>query len=296
MAGNLLSVEMNGSVMRRLGGASTGMTNYGPFGFAPLTGCRSAFNGQWAEPAGRYALGNGYRTYLASMLRFSGADALSPFNAGGTNAYAYAIADPINRLDPTGHFSLSSALRSLFGRSGRSVGQGRAAELVDRASRTGPAVFMGNGMAVGFAPKKHRLVIQGHGNTESRMQITGPGSERHFATATEVHELLRNDPAVNGWLAESRSIELIMCYGAGTVTPGPLPFAQDLANNSGLRVKAYRGPVIATTPEPYDNWFEHIRTRAQVKNIELPWVKYSDQPESPSGISEYYKPRYFKPA
>ncbi len=51
------------------------------------------------------ALGNGYRWYLPALMRFNATDSLSPFGAGGPNAYAYCHTDPINYNDPTGHIS-----------------------------------------------------------------------------------------------------------------------------------------------------------------------------------------------
>ena len=50
------------------------------------------------------ALGNGYRIYNPALMRFHGPDAWSPFGRGGLNAYAYAADDPVNHLDPSGHF------------------------------------------------------------------------------------------------------------------------------------------------------------------------------------------------
>jgi RHS repeat-associated protein len=56
---------------------------------------------------GAYPLGDGYRMYLPSLMRFSAPDDASPFGAGGVNCYAYCAGDPINRADPTGHNPLS---------------------------------------------------------------------------------------------------------------------------------------------------------------------------------------------
>lgn len=50
-------------------------------------------------------LGNGYRAYHPVLMRFHCPDSLSPFGAGGLNAYTYCDADPVNHRDPSGHLS-----------------------------------------------------------------------------------------------------------------------------------------------------------------------------------------------
>lgn len=62
-----------------------------------------AFNGEALENTGWYLLGNGYRAYNPGLMRFHSPDALSPFGAGGLNAYMYCAGNPIAFSDPTGH-------------------------------------------------------------------------------------------------------------------------------------------------------------------------------------------------
>lgn len=65
---------------------------------------RLGFNGELHEPGlGWQILGNGYRVYNPVLLRFHSPDNQSPFGAGGLNAYAYCLGDPINAHDPEGH-------------------------------------------------------------------------------------------------------------------------------------------------------------------------------------------------
>ncbi|WP_256365330.1 RHS repeat-associated core domain-containing protein [Pseudomonas sp. PDM25] len=62
------------------------------------------FNGESIDPVmAGYHLGNGYRTYIPSLRRFTSPDGMSPFQAGGINSYGYCEGDPINKIDPSGH-------------------------------------------------------------------------------------------------------------------------------------------------------------------------------------------------
>lgn len=66
--------------------------------------CSLGFNGEVRDPqSGWYLLGQGYRAYNPTLMRFHSPDSLSPFGAGGVNPYTYCAVDPINFVDPTGH-------------------------------------------------------------------------------------------------------------------------------------------------------------------------------------------------
>lgn len=81
--------------------ASPAYTPYGSVSPTPLP--MLAFCGERRDPvAGFYHLGNGHRIYNPTLGRFLSADRLSPFGAGGLNAYAYCLGDPVNHRDPTG--------------------------------------------------------------------------------------------------------------------------------------------------------------------------------------------------
>lgn len=103
----LLPTDGHGSVLLGLWDGQAGSAHaYAPYGHNPTARSASglaAFNGERLEPASQlYLLGN-YRLYSTTLRRFLSADSLSPFEAGGLNAYAYCSGDPINYTDPSGH-------------------------------------------------------------------------------------------------------------------------------------------------------------------------------------------------
>jgi RHS repeat-associated protein len=102
----LLVTDQHASVLKVIHAARHHPIAYSPFGHAihnrQQTLC--GFNGQIHEQhAGTYLLGHGYRGFSTGLLRFKGPDSLSPFGAGGLNAYAYCRAEPVNHVDPSGH-------------------------------------------------------------------------------------------------------------------------------------------------------------------------------------------------
>lgn len=81
---------------------------YLPFGHLNVEDGRRMkllFNGQYLESLLHcYFLGNGYRAFNTTLMRFMSPDSLSPFAMGGLNGYAYCRNDPVNLHDPSGHF------------------------------------------------------------------------------------------------------------------------------------------------------------------------------------------------
>lgn len=65
------------------------------------------FGGEFLDNSlDNYHLGNGYRAYNPELMCFTCPDDASPFGAGGLNPYVYCSGDPINKLDPNGHFNI----------------------------------------------------------------------------------------------------------------------------------------------------------------------------------------------
>ncbi|MCU1763733.1 type IV secretion protein Rhs [Pseudomonas sp. 14P_8.1_Bac3] len=90
---------------------------YSPYGHRAAPGS-PGFSGEQLDPqTGLYLLGNGYRGYSPTLMRFISPDSVGPFAAGGLNPYAYCAGDPINRIDPTGHFweAILSGVLSVVG-------------------------------------------------------------------------------------------------------------------------------------------------------------------------------------
>ncbi|PHM74164.1 RHS repeat domain-containing protein [Xenorhabdus kozodoii] len=123
----LLGTDNQGSV--RVSQAETGAETryrYAPYGQqaeAESNPDLPAYQGERLDAVGGvYHLGNGYRTYNPVLMRFTAPDSQSPFGAGGLNPYAYCLGDPINRSDPTGHFSLGGLLGIIGGAIGLVIG------------------------------------------------------------------------------------------------------------------------------------------------------------------------------
>jgi len=114
---HLLATDQQRSVLAILDATRPHHLAYTPYGHrTPENGLLSllGFNGERPDPVtGHYLLGNGYRAFNPVLMRFNSPDSWSPFGEGGLNAYGYCVGDPINRLDPNGHFSFKSLLSSM---------------------------------------------------------------------------------------------------------------------------------------------------------------------------------------
>lgn len=107
----LLASDLNGSIQRHHSALEQAVVAYLAYGHRFSTGEQSSrlgFNGQLQDQlTGCYLLGNGYRAYSPTLMRFVSADNLSPFARGGINAYCYCSADPVNAIDSSGHMKIT---------------------------------------------------------------------------------------------------------------------------------------------------------------------------------------------
>ncbi|MEO3726364.1 RHS repeat-associated core domain-containing protein [Pseudomonas syringae] len=110
----LFGTDQQQSVLAELGEEQLTDCAYSPYGHRPVEGglfSLAGFNGEQLDrTTGLYLLGNGYRAYSPTLMRFLSPDSMSPFGGGGLNAYAYCLGDPVNRVDPTGHISWQTIL------------------------------------------------------------------------------------------------------------------------------------------------------------------------------------------
>ncbi|MGY2342043.1 RHS repeat-associated core domain-containing protein [Pseudomonas sp. SDO5532_S415] len=112
----LLATDKQNSVTNAFDATSRQTNAYTPYGHhLPEDGLTRllGFNGEQADPVTRHYLLGNYRYFNPVLKRFNLPDRLSPFGAGGRNAYAYCNGDPVNRSDPTGHFAALAILQTV---------------------------------------------------------------------------------------------------------------------------------------------------------------------------------------
>lgn len=235
----LIGTDMQGSVFLAVASSGRLARAYSPYGYCSLDlhpeyGGRIQFAGELRDRfTGCYTLGNGYRGYHPELKRFGSPDSLSPFGDGGLSTYAYCRGDPVNRIDPSGHVGVASALQLLHPLRSRfspsPVTKPMQLRKVLYPDMQDVKIY---GDAFSFSDKngtRYNLVTHGDG----KKALLGG----QILTPSELHaDLLARGETFGGY-SEAR---LISCHGAdhGKRSPG-----QQFATLSGLRTKTYLGIV-----------------------------------------------------
>lgn len=113
----LLATDSKHSVIAEITATTSNPIAYAAYGTQSaqqqvVTGL--GFNGELREAhLGWYLLGNGYRAYNSTLMRFHSPDSWSPFGKGGLNAYMYCEGEPVTGSDSTGHFNPAKWLRNI---------------------------------------------------------------------------------------------------------------------------------------------------------------------------------------
>lgn len=107
---SIMAVDNSNTVMTELRDSGKAQFAYTPYGHRTVQGESNnplAFNGEILDtPTDCYLLGS-YRLASPRSYRFYSDDDQSPFGKGGLNSKAYCAGDPVNNVDPTGHFPVA---------------------------------------------------------------------------------------------------------------------------------------------------------------------------------------------
>ncbi|MFT0516441.1 RHS repeat-associated core domain-containing protein [Pseudomonas faucium] len=176
------------------------------------------YNGELRQPAtGWYLLGNGYRAYNPTTMRFLGPDSLSPFDAGGLNSYAYVAGDPVNYTDPDGHFRFFSKFRDFSGN----------AQLVK-----GTYVYMANHPE---RKNKQAITVVTHGKAGELASAWNNLSADEFVRGV----------SKAGFNPREHDIHVIACHSANATASNGPSFIEQVANQTGRKAFGYEGKVFA---------------------------------------------------
>lgn len=192
-------------------------------------------------------LGNGYRVYSAVLRRFHSLDSMSPFGEGGINPYAYCGCDPINNVDPSGHFLLPVAallgLGSLgvLGAAGATALSGKK-EAATILLAVGGALLMGALVAAGeYAVRPSRRGVR-------ISNSLGRGGVNIWRGAELDVVRVHGNKFVSGWgKTPMNGVELanaIKSAGSGGLKPKPVVLQSCYGGFGG---NASQGQVVADT-------------------------------------------------
>lgn len=233
---HLLGTDLQQSVLHAVGADKHHSMAYNAYGHRPVeNGLISllGFNGERADPVtGHYLLGNGYRAFNPVMMRFNSPDSWSPFGRGGINSYGYCGGEPINRVDRNGHFfGLGSLIKNLTFALDKRVFRIMGAKV----KRAFNVQKLAEGMYQYEYPSKRgaTLVVQAHGDKLPNGDTAMFSGKNHFGAEDLVRKLEGRGVDVRKF----DEVELISCH----LAEGAFP--QQMANLTGLPVKAYKGMI-----------------------------------------------------
>jgi RHS repeat-associated protein len=104
-------------------------------------GSHLGYNGERREAqTGWYLLGNGYRAFNPSLMRFHSPDSWSPFGEGGMNGYTYCLGNPIRFIDSTGHMPLGTIVSTVAESALNKLMKNTAAIVAEEAAGAAPIV------------------------------------------------------------------------------------------------------------------------------------------------------------
>ncbi|WP_343244971.1 RHS repeat-associated core domain-containing protein [Streptomyces sp. SID14478] len=113
--------DVQGSVIGLVdaSGKRTATYSYGPYGEARTTSGTNQpyrYTGTYLDPSGLYKMGARY--YDPQLGRFSQPDP----SGKESNLYSYAAGDPVNRIDPSGNWSVEGAMKGMLDGAGKVTG------------------------------------------------------------------------------------------------------------------------------------------------------------------------------
>lgn len=172
----LLATDNKNSILAEIDGGKLNPVAYSAYGQQSAqegvaTGL--GFNGALRErQVGWYLLGNGYRAYNPTLMRFHSPDSWSPFGGGGLNAYMYCVGDPVNFSDPTGHMP-----KGIFSRFRKSLTVPdtnlRTASIQSPSSSTSTLIGT-NATPVPATTPTHVMVVLPQPNTPTHVMVRLP--------------------------------------------------------------------------------------------------------------------------
>lgn len=188
--------------------------SYTAYGYSPVESNSNllGYNGELRQPAtGWYLLGNGYRAYNPTMMRFSIPDSLSPFDAGGLNSYTYVTGDPVNYSDPDGHFRLFGRYRTFSGNA-KSV-HGNFVYMAKHPQHKG----------------KRAITVVTHGSTGAIASARGNVNAEKFVSSVKKA----------GFDTRKYDVHIIACNSANATANNKPSFIQQVSDMTGMNAFGY---------------------------------------------------------